>query len=1041
MEISNDDFMEVEIGSSLESLQNYLASQRELFHSQIDQFQQIVVTQCNLTGVNPLSQEMAAGALSIKIGKRPRDLINPKAVNYMQSIFSIKDVISKKESREISALLGVTVTQVRDFFNSQRSRVRRLVQLSRERALISNSCEEYHDGQIDSDPMRPINPVPLNSAGPANAVEASCSTQEATFSGLDDLDKHFVDNIFSLMRKEETFSGQEKLMEWILTVQNFSVLLWFLTKGGVIILATWLSTAAVEEQTSVLLLILKVLCHLPLHKALPTQISAMLQSVNRLRFYRTSDISNRARILLAKWSKLSARNQAMKKIHGVNSCSDGKRETMLSDSIGQIMGSESWHSNIDDPEDILALSNECSNDLRKVEPPQALKLLTPSSDDSNKKHVLGVSSSQSRERRKVQLMEQPGQKTASRSPQAIRAQPVSQGRPVSADDIQKAKMRAFFMQSKYGKTGPSKESKGAKINGLNKPQTNQASISACSSKVPIPSKIEGKKSLLLPSKTTNRLEASDSKLKMDLKEPLWEKCKRVQIPWTMPAEMILDNSWKVGAGQNSKEVEVEKNRNHRDKETIYKSTQEIPSNPNEPWDLEMDYDDTLTPEIPIEQLPDGDGDDDGAEIVDPNEVAAHAIQVQGVATTSSNSNNNAVNAEPDLELLAVLLNNPDLVFALTSGQGGSITNEETVKLLDMIKRGGLNLGLSENNANASTNANHGMCSKAPETVEVSLPSPTPSSDSRTSGWSTEASTKNPFSRQSLATDRVIHSSPTVATTNLLSQFPAAATTVRQQPPTTATVSRYPLPQANNIVPHALSSVHVQTPSSLEIGLRTMKNNIITANASSVNIHSAHSPLAMHAYSTSNVKPVPKLSAQEGVYNSFQQYPILTSQTPSSLSATQQQENTTHLMQQQNTHFSEPSYHSNPLHSYPPQIEKPGPVSNVWRVMQQNMPPNYHHSERNQNNYNNTLVGGSMQSDSSWDRNNHATREGYETWSPENSPTRKNPRSVPGRNFNESRMNSNHGRNQRHDWSRQQLGSSGHWDPARQGNKKWHDQKQ
>ncbi|KAE9593835.1 putative transcription factor homeobox-WOX family [Lupinus albus] len=533
--------MEVEIGNSLESLQNFLASQRELFHTQIDQFQQIVVTQCNLTGVNPLSQEMAAGALSIKIGKRPRDLINPKAINYMQSIFSIKDVISKKESREISALLGVTVTQVRDFFNSQRSRVRRLVQLSRERALISNSCEESQGGQIDSDPMRPINPVPLNSAGPANAEEASCSTQEATFSDLDDFDKQFVDNIFSLMWKEETFSGQEKLMEWILTVQNFSVLLWFLTRGGVIILATWLSTAAVEEQTSVLLLILKanldpmVLCHLPLHKALPTQISAMLQSVNRLRFYRTSDISNRARILLAKWSKLSARNQAIKKINSVNSGSNGKRETMLSHSIGQIMGSESWHSNIDVPEDILALSNECSNNPRKVEAPQALKLLPPSSDDSNKKHVLGVSSSQYRERRKVQLVEQPGQKTASRSPQKTRAQPVSQGRPMSADDIQKAKMRALFMQSKYGKTGPSKESKGAQVNGLNKPQTNQASISTCSSKVPIPPKIEEKKSPLLPSKTTNRLEASDSKLKMDLKEPLWEKCKRVQIPWTTPA--------------------------------------------------------------------------------------------------------------------------------------------------------------------------------------------------------------------------------------------------------------------------------------------------------------------------------------------------------------------------------------------------------------------------------------------------------------------------------------------------------------------------
>lgn len=45
-------------------------------------------------------------------GKRPRDLLNPKAVNYMQSVFSIKDAISKKESRETSALFGVTVTQV-----------------------------------------------------------------------------------------------------------------------------------------------------------------------------------------------------------------------------------------------------------------------------------------------------------------------------------------------------------------------------------------------------------------------------------------------------------------------------------------------------------------------------------------------------------------------------------------------------------------------------------------------------------------------------------------------------------------------------------------------------------------------------------------------------------------------------------------------------------------------------------------------------------------------------------------------------------------
>ncbi|MCH83586.1 homeobox protein luminidependens-like, partial [Trifolium medium] len=221
--------------------------------------------------------------------KRPRDLLNPKAVNYMQSVFSIKDAISKKESREISALFGVTVTQVRDYFTSQRSRVRKQVQLSKERALKSNSCAESLDVQINSDPVRSMNPAPLNSVGATNVEEASYSAQEAALSDLDDSDKQFVENIFGLMQKEETFCGQEKLLEWILTIHNFSVLLWFLTGGGAMTLANWLSKAAVEEQTSVLLLVLKVLCHLPLHKAHPAHISALLQSVNRLRFYRTSD--------------------------------------------------------------------------------------------------------------------------------------------------------------------------------------------------------------------------------------------------------------------------------------------------------------------------------------------------------------------------------------------------------------------------------------------------------------------------------------------------------------------------------------------------------------------------------------------------------------------------------------------------------------------------------------------------------------------------------------------------------------------------------
>lgn len=182
--------------------------------------------------------------------------------------------------------------------------------------------------------------------------------------------------------------------------------------------------------------------------------------------------------------------------------------------------------------------------------------------------------------------------------------------------------------------------------------------------------------------------------------------------------MELKDSWSVGGGGNSKEVDVQRNRERREKETIYKTIQEIPPNPKEPWDIEMDYDDTLTLEIPIEQLPDGDGADIA---VSPNQVVAHTVE--GVASTSSTS---VAPAEPDLELLAVLLKNPELVFALTSGQAGSIPGEDVVKLLDMIKRGGANLGLSEN-----TNGSYGTSVKAPDKVEVSLPSPTPLSDPRT----------------------------------------------------------------------------------------------------------------------------------------------------------------------------------------------------------------------------------------------------------------------------------------------------------------------
>ncbi|KAF5455199.1 hypothetical protein F2P56_024801 [Juglans regia] len=996
MEVLKDEFSELEIGSSVDSFQRFMDSQRELFHSQIDQLQNIVVTQCKLTGVNPLSQEMAAGALSIKIGKRPRDLLNPKAVKYMQSVFSIKDAISKKESREISALFGVTVTQVRDFFNSQRSRVRKLVRLSREKAMRSGACKEPHDGAlISSDPTIPIDLVPLDSVGPASVEEApSCSTQDDALPGLDDEEKHFVENIFILMRKEETFSGQVKLMEWILQIQNSSVLCWFLSKGGVMILATWLSQAAVEEQTSVLLVILKVLCHMPLHKALPVHMSAILQSVNRLRFYRTSDISNRARVLLSRWSKLLARSQALKKPNGMKSASDIHNDIMLKQSIEDIVGEESWHSSIDIPEDILAPPYGNLEHSRKLESPQALKLLPASSDDSNRKQILGVSSSQSRERRKVQMVEQPVQKMGGRSQQATRAAPVSRGRPMSADDIQKAKMRALFMQSKYGKTGSSNDSKEAKTEGLNKPSNTQPNTSNPVSKVALwPKTEEEKKPVVHPLKNSKRSETPlDTMLKMNSKEPLWELCGRVQIPWQMPPEMIHDDVWRVGAGENSKEVEVQKNRNRREKETIYQTVLEIPSNPKEPWDIEIDYDDTLTPEIPTEQLPDADSSEPQ---VASNQDVNNAVSLE----PTSSQVGNASTAEPDLELLAVLLKNPELVYALTSGQAGNLSDEQTVKLLDMIKAGGAGFNM--------------LGGKAEEQVQVSLPSPTPSSNPGTSGWGAEVA-KNPFSQQTSMANRAAYTSQGLATTGLVfSQATTSNLVQPQQQP--ARMATYSLPQTTTTIPENQlpSIVHHNRLTNSPI-LQTPASEVVvtTKNLSAMGA-------SLHNLSTAAVTP--------NAPASFPSLPLM--QTPARPQTVSQSLNPSPLL-------SEPRIPAAQYSRTP--IGKLDPVSDsVWRASQ-GLPPNYH-SQANQNNYN-AMVGGSrqppLQPGPSWERNEYVVGEEFESWSPENSPTRTTDY-MSGRNFPEPRTNP--GWNYRPDRSRQRN-FSGYRDHNRYGDRKWRDRR-
>ncbi|XP_052196130.1 homeobox protein LUMINIDEPENDENS [Diospyros lotus] len=945
MEVLKENQLELALCESTASSQGLLHSQMELFRSQVDQLQNIVVTQCKLTGVNPLSQEMAAGALSIKIGKRPRDLLNPKAVNYMQSVFSVKDAITKKEFREISALFGVTVTQVREFFNNQRSKVRKFVRLSREKALRSSASEQMQDGvPMSTDLAMPIHPVPLNSLGPTGSEEKPCcSTQAETLPGLEGSDRHFVDNIFGLMRKEETFSGQVKLMEWILQVQNPSVLYWFLTKDGVMILATWLSQAATEEQTSVLHVILKVLCHLPLHKALPVHMSAILQSVNRLRFYRTPDISNRARILLCRWSKIFARSQPLKKPGTVKSSTDAQNEMLLKQSINEIMGDESWEPKVDVPEDTIAPSLEGSENFRKLESPQLLKLLPASTDDS-KKLTRGVSSSQTRERRKVLLVEQPGQKSVGRNMQITRSATTSQSRPLSADDIQKAKMRAQFMQSKHGKSGASSgEGFHMKTEISSKSSSSLAKTILSASRACVSPQVEEHKDLvMLPSKDSIQQEAPVSnKMNVDPDEPLWKKCKRVQIPWLMPAEMRINEHWSVGAGENSKEVEVQRNRIRREKEINYRTLQEIPSDPREPWDREMEYDDSLTPEIPTVQLPDADGVETA--------VSQCENETNAVAPGPASSQNSTGSLPgPDLELLAVLLNNPQLVFALTSVQGGgNLSSEDTVKLLDMIKANGVA---------SLTSSTVGLGRSREDNVQVSLPSPTPPSDPVPSGWRAEMG-KNPFSRQRATAN----TETIIARQEGINPLPATAFMVQPELPPVNFMAqqRQSIPSVSDL---AMAELAALPPSSTPVAppLRQSPNMQLPPPEMVLNVRNIPG---------NNSSPLPNLAAAALLPSNSVRVEVESS-----------------------------SVYVNP--AAPPSAAHPHVQAHSWGATQ-----GLASSPSPQPNNYNAFMRGHVQPGSSRDRNDHHMGEpGFESWSPERGLARPS-QQIPGWSYPEStRMN-------------------------------------
>lgn len=165
----------------------------------------------------------------------------------------------------------------------------------------------------------------------------------------------------------------------------------------------------------------------------------------------------------------------------------------------------------------------------------------------------------------------------------------------------------------------------------------------------------------------------------------------------------LDPQWNVAAGEDSKEKEVQSSRVKREEEAYYPDASSIPTDPKDPWEEEPSYDDSLTFEIYLDnsqrkpapgmQIQSDHMSASGNNVI-PSGVSAHNFLTEAPNSTYSDyttpdpsgylprktpsvsgldfllqqlSASGGVAHDP--ALLSLLLQNPDLVSQLTSGQG------------------------------------------------------------------------------------------------------------------------------------------------------------------------------------------------------------------------------------------------------------------------------------------------------------------------------------------------------------------------------------
>ncbi|XP_054810215.1 zinc finger CCCH domain-containing protein 6-like isoform X2 [Prosopis cineraria] len=212
-----------------------------------------------------------------------------------------------------------------------------------------------------------------------------------------------------------------------------------------------------------------------------------------------------------------------------------------------------------------------------------------------------------------------------------------------------------------------------------------------------------------------------------------------QINWRCPPPFVISRNWHVVAGEESMEKEDKKLRELRVLEAVYPRLSAIPPSPFVALDVEEeDYDDKLTPPVPIIPIEEGQSVDDKPELAACRDASA-TVQSQNLhhymsvitepiqCNTSSLALTVCGNPTPGLEVDLVAASAVVNAIMKSSGQGSLIDMDLLVKIFNdplMIEKLANDHRTAATTASASSNTMV-MPASGSKLAVPSVPSSTP----------------------------------------------------------------------------------------------------------------------------------------------------------------------------------------------------------------------------------------------------------------------------------------------------------------------------